>query len=296
MEKMDENIESLQNLKENLEEYGYDINQIPMIIQYNKRDLPNAASIELLQRELNPQGLPYCEAIGTTGEGVFNTLKTVCKMVLDQVKSKRLEPARISKPEPVSVSTPAPSAAPRPAPPRPRPEPVHEPAQEEHHVISHGEEIGAPMPQYNAPQSKSAAQPEFMKESGTHANIVVSDTPAAEEAPSAPEPLHETSFSHNETIEKAVLKEEAVEPPHPREDEEALKNSTSSRFVIEDVPWGSPFKSGEKAAFDEEATQISDLSLKNPLPLGKPQMAESRKVRAKKGKFSLFGWLKKSND
>jgi len=156
--------------------------------------------------------------------------------------------------------------------------------------------MGAPAPQFKSPQFKSESPPELMKESGTHANIVVSDTPAVEEESSRPEPLHETSFSHNETIEKAVLKEETAEPAQPKEDVEALKNATGSRFIIEDAPWGSPFKSAAKSLFDDEATQISDLSLKMPLPLGKPQMAESRKIRAKKGKFSLFGWLKKSND
>ena len=89
-EKIDENIESLQNLKDNLIEYGYDPDEIPMVIQYNKRDLPNAAPIEEMQRILNEKNLPYYESVASTGEGVFKTLKAISKLVHEQIRTKTI--------------------------------------------------------------------------------------------------------------------------------------------------------------------------------------------------------------
>jgi len=115
LERMEANIESMQNLYDNMAEYGYDLTKIPFVIQYNKRDLPNAAPLKDLQAALNPgwqrsdaakqkatpdpvmQGeflvqqlptgewlerAPVLEAVAVTGEGVFETLKTVSKLVL----------------------------------------------------------------------------------------------------------------------------------------------------------------------------------------------------------------------
>jgi signal recognition particle receptor subunit beta len=114
LERMEANIESMQNLYDNMAEYGYDLTQIPFVVQYNKRDLPNAASVEELQGQLNPgwevadsslhhevkdpihegdfltqqmdgvwiQRAPYFESVAITGGGVFETLRHVAKMVL----------------------------------------------------------------------------------------------------------------------------------------------------------------------------------------------------------------------
>ena len=114
VERMEANIESMQNLYANLAEYGYDLTQIPFIIQYNKRDLPNAAPIADLQAAINPgwpveditrqrltpnplhQGeflieqidgqwierAPHFESVATSGDGVFDTLKTLSKLVI----------------------------------------------------------------------------------------------------------------------------------------------------------------------------------------------------------------------
>jgi signal recognition particle receptor subunit beta len=87
-ERMDANLESLENLEYNLRQQGYDIDQIPMVIQYNKRDLPNAASLEELREELNPNGLPDFEAVATDGTGVFETLKASAKLVLKKIKRR----------------------------------------------------------------------------------------------------------------------------------------------------------------------------------------------------------------
>ena len=85
-ERIDANIESLENLRINLKEQGYDLDKLPYIIQYNKRDLPDTMSVEELRRDLNPTNVPELEACATTGEGVFETLKAVAKLILVDLK------------------------------------------------------------------------------------------------------------------------------------------------------------------------------------------------------------------
>jgi len=115
VERMEANQEAMQNLYDNMAEYGYDLTKMPFVIQYNKRDLPNAAPVRELQAALNPgweiteaakqrvtpdayhagenlaEQLPtgewieratYFEAVAVTGDGVFETLRAVSKLVL----------------------------------------------------------------------------------------------------------------------------------------------------------------------------------------------------------------------
>jgi signal recognition particle receptor subunit beta len=114
IERMDANVEAMQNLYENMSQHGYDLTKIPFAIQYNKRDLPNAAPVAELQAALNPgwpqddparqrvtadpnrdgeylitqqdgqwvERAPYFEAVALTGEGVFDTLKAISKSVV----------------------------------------------------------------------------------------------------------------------------------------------------------------------------------------------------------------------
>jgi signal recognition particle receptor subunit beta len=89
IERMEANVESLENLKTNLSEQGFDFAKITYVIQYNKRDLPNAAPLDEMQRLLNPSGVPEYEACATVGDGVFETLKGVAKGVLSDLKKLR---------------------------------------------------------------------------------------------------------------------------------------------------------------------------------------------------------------
>ncbi len=83
IERFDENIESFQNMEDNLNTYNLSLEKIPLIVQYNKRDLPNITSVEELQKALNPLNkYPYFEAVASQGIGVFETLKEICKRVL----------------------------------------------------------------------------------------------------------------------------------------------------------------------------------------------------------------------
>ena len=89
VDRLDANLESLDNLRENLTAQGYDLDTLPWVIQYNKRDLPNAVQKEYLRSVINQTGVPDFEAVATTGEGVFQTLKSVAKNVLVELKKGR---------------------------------------------------------------------------------------------------------------------------------------------------------------------------------------------------------------
>jgi mutual gliding-motility protein MglA len=85
VERLDENLVSMQNLRDNLAEYGVEVQQIPLVLQYNKRDLPNVCSVRELEANLNPGGVPHFEAVASRGVGVFDTLKTVSTMVIESL-------------------------------------------------------------------------------------------------------------------------------------------------------------------------------------------------------------------
>jgi hypothetical protein len=86
IERMEANIESIENLKGNLIEQGYSLDAVPYVVQYNKRDLPNAAPVAEMKKLLNPNGVPDFDSVATEGTGVFETLKAVAKLVLIELK------------------------------------------------------------------------------------------------------------------------------------------------------------------------------------------------------------------
>jgi signal recognition particle receptor subunit beta len=86
IERMDENKHSLENLRKNLEVQGHSIQELPLVLQYNKRDLPNAASLSELRSQLNRYNSADYEAIANEGKGVFEALKDVSKSILHVLK------------------------------------------------------------------------------------------------------------------------------------------------------------------------------------------------------------------
>jgi mutual gliding-motility protein MglA len=85
-ERLDANLETLENLREHLKEHNLDFATIPYILQLNKRDLPNILPVEQLSKELQEKGEPVLEAVAVTGQGVFETLREVAKLVLAELK------------------------------------------------------------------------------------------------------------------------------------------------------------------------------------------------------------------
>ncbi len=85
-ERLDANFETLDNLKEHLKEHGLSFQNIPYVLQLNKRDLPNVMPVEELKKQLLLKGEPVTEAIAVTGVGIFETLREVAKLVLAELK------------------------------------------------------------------------------------------------------------------------------------------------------------------------------------------------------------------
>ncbi|MBY0358973.1 MAG: GTPase domain-containing protein [Candidatus Obscuribacterales bacterium] len=81
-----ENVDSLQNMIDNLAEYSYTLDNIPWVLQYNKRDLANAMSIERMEKDLNIRNIPSFEAVASEGLGVFATLKAISKLILNRLQ------------------------------------------------------------------------------------------------------------------------------------------------------------------------------------------------------------------
>jgi hypothetical protein len=102
---VEENLEALRNLEQNLAEYGKNIAQLPLVLQYNKRDLPDALPVEELNRLLNPWGVPTFEATANTGQGVFPTLKALAARVLETIHA-----GNAGSPTPAPAAHPAPAA------------------------------------------------------------------------------------------------------------------------------------------------------------------------------------------
>jgi mutual gliding-motility protein MglA len=85
VERMDANIEAVENLVVNLKSQGYDLNAIPYVLQLNKRDLPNVVSVDDMTAQLRRKDEPIIEAVAYKGTGVFETLKAVAKLVLSEL-------------------------------------------------------------------------------------------------------------------------------------------------------------------------------------------------------------------
>jgi len=84
-----ENLESLQNLRQNLQDYGMDLDDMPFVLQYNKRDMDNVFTLDELNKELNPRNVPFFPATAHNGKGVVTTLKTIAMLVIEKFNVKQ---------------------------------------------------------------------------------------------------------------------------------------------------------------------------------------------------------------
>jgi mutual gliding-motility protein MglA len=111
-DKMAENRESLSNLEQNLKAYNLDLKTVPWVIQFNKRDLPNALSVAQMNQELNRYGVPHYEAQAASGGGVFETLRGVSKLLLSRISKDVIDRDRGSLSAPPRVSSEEPTKGP----------------------------------------------------------------------------------------------------------------------------------------------------------------------------------------
>ncbi len=118
---LDANLESLSNLRANFVELGIAADQVPIVFQYNKRDIRNILPVEELQAALNPTGSRHFEAAALHGVGVFETLKTISKLAITSVRKKlsgdEVRPVASSATAAARPPTTHPPAVPSPAPP-----------------------------------------------------------------------------------------------------------------------------------------------------------------------------------
>jgi signal recognition particle receptor subunit beta len=118
---IDANLESFENLRQNLEANEIDANEIPVILQYNKRDLPNALPIEIMNERLNPRGMPFYEAVALKGVGVEETLKGATALVFRSLAARYGGPGTTGPGKTDGPGTKPPMPAPGSTGPIPRP-------------------------------------------------------------------------------------------------------------------------------------------------------------------------------
>lgn len=180
-EKMDDNLESLHNLYDNLKEYGYDKNDLPIVIQYNKRDLPDVLTVPELEAALNPDGFPFFEAVAVNGGGVFDTLKHVIKIVLDKArKGSSIETAG-SKPAASAAKETAPPSAPA------TPELAGARAIETSSIGSTDKEESSAVPMPAGASNKGGTPSASVQELNRADSVVTASPPAVEPQPETPE-------------------------------------------------------------------------------------------------------------
>jgi len=250
LDKMDENIESLKNLEENLIEYGYNLHEMPFVIQYNKRDLPNIATIEQLQAQLNPNNVPYYEAVATSGQGVFGTLKAISKIVIDKAQkssSERTEsktsvvaavepPPQKPKPQPVGVTSSSPAAQ---AQPSPAPETQESPAPQSH--IEPEPPQAEPEPSTQASAPAQPAEPKEIPAYGELPEEVVSpqesteidiemDKKTKQRAQEKPKIVNES-----ETMTNVVVSSVPEDTEEEEEAEEDIEETTEHAILKDDT-------------------------------------------------------------
>ena len=149
---MEQNLESLRNLEENLNEYGKSLATMAHVIQFNKRDLPDAMDLDELNQKLNPHGAPNFEAVANTGQGVFPTLKALAASVLKSIMQEAGSPSG-------SASAPAPAAPAAGAPAAPIPAKSSEPALDIAAPVGGGSTPGAGLDTASSPYASSKPAP-----------------------------------------------------------------------------------------------------------------------------------------
>ena len=206
------NIESFQNLEDNLAEMGLSLDTIPLVLQYNKRDLPNVLSIEELEQALNPDG--RFQSLGGSainGDGVFETLKTISKATLLALK-RRLTQGRGAEGGPAKRPAAAPSA---PKPPAPAP-----PAAAKRSVPAPPPRAEAPAPAPAPPSPPPVAEPPApeppVEAAPAPLDIEPAPAPPAIEIdPPAPEPVVEIDRPAPEPEPEPIVAAPAPAPPAP---------------------------------------------------------------------------------
>lgn len=281
-DKMDENIESLNNLKENLAEYGYSLDEVPMAIQYNKQDLPNVMTAEQMRPVLNPHGWPEFEASATEGFGVFDTLKCILKLVLDKAKTGGTAPKTAAPPATEPAAAPPPAPKPQEAPQAehpvepedvpapltsPPPKPVEEPSEKlvtEPVMQFAGTNQTDEHDQAAKPQPASGKQPEtYQREE------ITPDTEAQETSRPAYRPFPGNTAEDEQMMQR---RPDRPAPPPPE--------APTADAIEDDIP--------PLATVNDSQAGNEDKAEQEPTATARPRMAPSLKADKPRKKRSFF--------
>ncbi len=175
---LDADLESYENMRQNLEANEIDPDEIPVVLQYNKRDLPNALPIEILNERMNPHNYPFYEAIAVKGVGVEDTLKAVTKLVFKSLSVKYGNGAAAPSP-PGRAPGPPRATPPREGTPGP---PLA--VSTDDLLVDLG--LGGPEPERTAPPQASDLPPIEFDEDTPVGSVYPSPGPALAVAPASP--------------------------------------------------------------------------------------------------------------
>lgn len=232
------NIESLSSLIDNLEDLGLEMSDLPLVLQYNKRDLKNILTVDELNADLNAHSQhPFFESSAINGDGVFETLKEITKLTLKKLRK------RMASSQPGGVS-PA-SAAVRPAMPAQRPESISAAslarAAEEGVVADVRVEPPNPAP---APTPPAGVAPPMPGPATPSVDSDVFSSPGEQgEQPASEGPLDGTDFPPMDTPAADFSSEPVVETEDEAETEDRISSTdfvdekTPTKIGIGDEPW-----------------------------------------------------------
>lgn len=277
---MEANIESLHNLKENLEELGLSMEEVPVVMQYNKRDLKNVVPVEEMNRVLNPRNVPWFEASALQGTGVFETLKGISKTTLITLRKKALGEEKPRIPE---VAT-------KPIPEKPKqatPFPAPQPAAAAPAAAVPAKPAAPPAPLQPAPAAAAPAPAPITKPGVAPTPAPVVPAPAAamampERHTPAPKPVMPTAAEiAKETVEFSQV---ATPAPKPAVKKIAVKTSDIALKLdaLRDMYTGKPTK-------DKKADPILDtlsglLDVKRP---SEKRFTKKLKIRLEPSEIDL---------
>jgi len=291
-DKADENVESLNNLKENLADYGYNLDSIPMILQYNKRDLPDIMDIEELDKLLNEHNWPVFESVAHKGKGVFDTLKLIIKMILEKARKSDTAKKIQAGGEREAVSEPARKPPEKVAAAMPQKAPEQKPVS--------GVSSMRTVPESEVQTGSQAPRIAARQKTG-QAATAVAEAVSDEEKPSTEKEGHQvvtvspdseddlTSVVDNMAADKL---EENVIPESSMAESAGVPKHDEQETIINESPSTEMEKETAEQAPEEESDgeELNDDPF--ALPSARPKMATSIRVKQKKKKgFFLFRWL-----
>jgi signal recognition particle receptor subunit beta len=197
---LDANVESLKNLRENLAEIGLNMDEIPLVIQLNKRDLPNISDADVMVQAMDPERkFEHVEAVAAQGSGVFETLKTISKLTLRTLRRRMTgeEPAKPAAPRPSGIQFKVQETTSTPPPSQTRTAPIPALKQPLPPAAAVGTAAPAASPSFtNAAAATTVAEPVIQQ---------VAPPPVAEPVAPPPPPHEETLKADELTASAANL-------------------------------------------------------------------------------------------